>query len=60
MDTEEFDRYLMRVSRLAAGLHKSGSDTLILTWLSKEMERNDLTGWQRGQIFNAATSWIRP
>ncbi len=59
MDTEEFARHLERVSRLAAGLHKSGSDTLILTWLSKEMERNDLTGWQRGQIFNTATAFIR-
>lgn len=60
METDEFARYLERVSRLAAGLHKSGSDTLILTWLSQEMERDDLKGWQRGQIFNAATSWIRP
>lgn len=59
MDTEEFARHLERVSRLAAGLHRSKSDDLILTWISQEMERDDLKGWQRGQIFNAATSFIR-
>lgn len=60
MDEKEFSAHLERVMHLADSLHRSNNDTCLLIWLSDEVARNDLTGWQRKQIYNAATSYLRP
>lgn len=60
MEMEEFNAYLIDVMRMADFFHKNRNDSFLLTLLSAEMERNDFTGWQRRQIYNAATSYLRP
>lgn len=60
MEIEEFNAYLKSVMRMADYFHAKRNDSVLLTLLSAEMERNDLTGWQRRQVYNAATSYLRP
>lgn len=60
MEVEEFNAYLKGVMKMADMMHAARNDSALLAWLSDEMGRNDLTGWQRRQIYNAATSYLRP
>ena len=59
MNAEEFAAHLMGVSKFAYLMHTSRNDAVVLTWLTEEMKRSDLTASQRSQITAAATSWIR-
>ena len=60
MDNEKFNRHLSGVMKLADALHEDGQDNLILTWLKDEMIRTDMTAHQRGLVYCAATSYLRP
>lgn len=64
MEVEEFNAYLKGVMKMADVMHRARKDSALLVWLSDEMmKRNDfeqMTGWQRRQIYNAATSYLRP
>lgn len=60
MEVEKFNAYLKGVMRMADFFHRNREDSFLLTVLSAEMERDDLTGWQRRQVYNAATSYLRP
>jgi hypothetical protein len=61
MGEKEFSAYLKGVMRMSDTMHRARKDSALLVWLSEEiMERNDLTGWQRRQVYNAATSYLRP
>jgi hypothetical protein len=60
VEVEEFNAYLKGVMKMSDMMHRARKDSALLAWLSEEMERNDLEGWQRRQIYNAATSYLRP
>lgn len=62
MEIEEFNAYLKSVMRMADVMHRARKDSGLLMWISDEMlKRNDdLEGWQLRQIYNAATSYLRP
>jgi hypothetical protein len=60
VELEEFSAYLKGVMKMSDMMHRVRKDSALLEWLSEEMERNDLEGWQRRQIYNAATSYLRP